>query len=222
MKSIQTGIIAASLAVGLLTLAPARIQAQPKALNLSLTATYQLPDTQNPAGTITTSTTKQVKFTSASILNLSSNKLGMSLKGYTLIYDPIANVVGATNKAVNGGDFQDFAAANILSIDTSGTQVQSGSVNSGTGKQSHTSTTYTVSTFDDGNGDAFTVDGLIKSTFSQPAPTATQTANGVTPNVTISISGTLIGYGTVSDGNGGSYTAVFSGSVSGGGSGPGS
>ena len=219
MKSIQTGIIATSLAVGLLTLAPARIQAQPKALTVALTATYQLPDVTSGADqNITTSSTKSVKFTSASILNLISNNLGMSLKGYTLIYDPFADAIGATNKTT--GDFQD--ASSIFSIDHSGTQVYSGSANSDTGKQSDTYTTYVVITFDDGNGNAFTVDGLIKSTYSQPAPTAAQSNAGVTPNATSSFSGTVIGFGTVVGSDGNTDTAVFTGSVSGGGSGQGS
>jgi hypothetical protein len=216
MKSKRTGIIATSLVLGLLTLAPAQIQAQPKALTVSLTATYQKPDVISGADqNITTSSTKSVKFTSASILNLISNNLGMSLKGYTLIYDPFANDIGATNKTT--GDFQD--ASSIFSIDTSGTQVYSGSANSDTGKQSETYTIYMVITFDDGNGNAFTVDGLIKETFSLPAPTAAQVNNGVTPNATISFSGTVNGYGTVFGSDQNADTAVFTGSVSGGGSG---
>jgi hypothetical protein len=79
-----------------------------------------------------------------------------------------------------------------------------------------------VITFDDGNGNAFTVDGLIKSTQSLPAPTASQTANGITPNETISFSGSVNGYGTVVGSDGNSDSAVFTGSVSGGGSGQGS
>ena len=200
-------------------MAPAQIQAQPKALSIALTATYQAPDTQNTAGTITTSATKSVKFTSASILNLIATNLSMAtVKGYSLIYDPIANDIGATNKTT--GDFQD--ASSICSIDTSGTQVHSGSANSDTGKQSETYTGYVVITFDDGNGNAFTVDGLIKSTQSLPAPTASQTANGITPNETISFSGSVNGYGTVVGSDGNSDSAVFTGSVSGGGSGQGS
>jgi hypothetical protein len=219
MKSTQTSIIATSLTVGLLTLAPARIQAQPKALTVSLTATYQLPDVTSGADqNITTSSTKSVKFTTASILNLISNNLGMSLKGYTLIYDPFANGIGVTNKTT--GDFQD--ASSFLTIDTSGSQVYSGSANSDTGRQGETYTTYVVITFDDGNGNAFTVDGLIKSTFSQPAPTAAQSNNGVTPNATTSFSGTVNGYGTVFGSDQSIDTAVFTGSVSGGGSGQGS
>lgn len=220
MKLIQTSMIATSLALGLLTLAPARLQAQPKALTVSLTATYQAPDVTSGADqNITKSSTKSVKFTSASILNLIAANLGMTtVKGYTLIYDPIANAIGATNKAT--GDFQD--ASSIFSINAPGTQVYSGSANSDTGQQSETYTTYVVITFDDGKGNAFTVDGLIKSTQSIPAPTAAQTANGVTPNETISFSGSVNGFGTVVDSSGNTDTAVFTGSVSGGGSGQGS
>ena len=74
-------------------------------------------------------------------------------------------------------------------------------------------------TFDDGKGNSFTVDGLFKVSISQPAPTASQTANSITPNETISFSGSVVGFGTVVDSSGNTDDAVFSGSVSGGGSG---
>ncbi len=214
MKSIQTGMIATSLAVGLLTLTPARILAQPTTtLNIALTATYQMPDTQNTAGTITTSTTKSVKFTSASILKLlaTAANSGTAFPTGSYLAQNSGSVEVVTDKQ------GDSTAISQLTIDTSGAQVYSGSANSDTGKQSRTATTYTVATFDDGNGNAFTVDGLIKSTDSLTAPDK----NG-NQKETLSLSGTMIGYGTVSDGNGGSYTAVFTGTVSGSGSGSGS
>ncbi len=58
-------------------MAPAQIQAQPKALSIALTATYQLPNKTNGAdGNITMSTTKAVSLTSKSILKLLATSLG--------------------------------------------------------------------------------------------------------------------------------------------------
>ena len=96
------------------------------------------PNPTGPDQNIQASVTKSVKFTSASILNLIATNMGFSPHGYTLIYDPIADELGATNKVTD--DFED--ASSILSIDNSGTSVSSGSSNSDTGqnKQSMTST----------------------------------------------------------------------------------
>ena len=218
MKLIR--IYAMFLAAGLLALAPSRAQAQAKPFTITLTATYQAaaPNPTGPNQNIQASVTKSVKFTSASILTLIAANQGYNPHGYALIFDPIADQLGATNKATD--DFQD--ASSIFNIDTSGTSVSSGSSNGDTGANKQSMTTYAVMTFDDGKGNSFTVDGLFKVSISQPAPTASQTANSITPNETISFSGSVIGFGTVVDSGGNTDDAVFSGSVSGGGSGQGS
>jgi hypothetical protein len=215
MKTIRTTVISL-LAVVSLTVATVRIQAQPKPLILSLTAVYQLPEVARGSDqNITISSTKQVKFTSDFLLDLIAANENFSPKGYILIYDPIADIVGTTNTTT--GDFE--ADSSLLSIDTSGIQVYSGSANSDTGRQSETYTTYVTVTFDDDNGNSFTVAGLVKSSQSVPALTAAQANQGITPNETISFSGNLSGYGTAIGSDGNSDTAVFSGSISGGGSG---
>lgn len=218
MKSFR--VYAILLTVALFTFATTRAHAQAKPLVISLTATYQAP-APAPTGadqSIQASVTKSVKFTSSSILALVATNVGFKASGYTLIYDPIANDVGATNKVT--GDFED--ASSLFTIDNSGTAVQTGSDNSDTGADKQSITQYSVLTFDDGNGNSFTVDGLIKITQNQPATPSTGTNAGNTPNETITFSGSVTGFGTVVDSSGNTDNAVFSGSVSGGGSGQGS
>jgi hypothetical protein len=198
------------LAAVLLALAPARVQAQPTTLNFTLTATYQQPDTMNTAGTTTTSTTKSVKWTPSSILALLTNSEGAAFpKGAYLAQDSgTIEVLGSGGYSTN--------VDSIVTFDTAGTEVYTGSVNSTTSQQSDVYTIYVTATFNDGNGNTFSVDGLLRETVSSAA----QDANGDPQTETISFSGTVAGYGSVLDKNGNIDTAVFSGSISGSGKGP--
>lgn len=207
-----------SLLVGLFLLATGTAEAQPKVLSISLTATYQASNVTSGANQdLTTSATKPFKLNSDTLITLIASNLGLSsAAGYKLIYDPIVGTIGLTNSATQ--NFQD--ASSLLSIETNGVSVQSGKSNSDTGAESETITAYTVITFNDGNGNAFTISGLVKEIVSQPAPTAAQTTNGITPNQTASLSGTVTGYGTVVVG-GNSNAAVFSGTIAGGATDPG-
>jgi hypothetical protein len=180
-------------------------------LSIALTATIQLPNkTSGADGDITTSTTKSVRFTSASILKLIATSLGTSVPSGSYLAQ-VGGSVEALNKAGESTNLSSYITIN----NTSGAAVVSGTANSATGKQNGSGTVYTVIKFNDGIGNAFTVDGLIRETISLTAKNANgdQTETGL-------FSGTVVGYGTVVDGQGNTDTAVFSGTIAGSGKGP--
>ncbi len=180
-------------------------------LSITLTATYQLPDkTSGAHGNITTGVTNAVSFTSKSILKLLATSLGSPFPSGACLAQE-GGSVEATNKAGYGTNLSAYITIN----NTSSAAVVSGSTDSATGKQNGSGMVYTVIKFNDGNGNAFTVDGLIKETISMTAWNAKgdQTETG-------SFSGDVAGYGTLVDSKGNKVTAVFSGTISGCGKGP--
>jgi hypothetical protein len=200
--------ILAVFAACLLTFAA---KAQPTTLNITLTATYQLPNvTSGPTGNITTSITKAAKITSDTLLRLIEIDTGESfVKGSYLAQD--GGNVEVLDQSGNSTDVSSYFTIN----NTSGALVGSGVSNSDTGKTSGGGLIYTIVAFDDGNGNAFTVDGLIRETVSETG----MNSNGVQIE-TGSYSGAVVGYGTVVDAQGNTDTAVFSGTFSGSGKGP--
>src|SRR5262249_42924435 len=154
--------------------------------------------------------TKMVRLTSSSILSLLGTNVfpsAAATKGYSLIYNPIDSTLGATNSKT--GDFIDLSST--LSIDTSGTSVNPGSINSATGKEGETYTIYAVISFDNGSGTAFSVSGLVKQTVTVATLTTAQLNNGDSPTETVSISGSFSGTGTIVGSDGSTDAAVFSG-----------
>jgi hypothetical protein len=210
MKTTNASFGIITLAIGVLTLTPARIHALPLPLDITLTATRQEPATTNLAGTIATSTTKLVPFTSAGILKLIETSLGSPFPSGTYLAQD-HGIAEALNKAGETTDLSSFISIN----NTNGTSVGSGSVNLDTGKTTALGAIYVVFKFNDGNGNTFAVDGVIKEVISLTAKDANgdQTETG-------SFSGTVAGYGTVADSHGNIAQAVFSGTVSGSGKGP--
>jgi hypothetical protein len=183
----------------------------PTTLSIALTATYQLPDkTSGVGGSITTSTTKAGSLTSKSILKLIETSLGTSFPNETYLAQD-GGIVEALDKA---GYCTNLSA--YITINTSGAAVVSGSTNSVTGKQNSSGAGYTIITFNDGKGNAFTVDGLVRETIS----TTAKNAKG-DQTETVMFSGTVDGYGTVVDGQGNTDAAVFSGTIAGSGKGTG-
>jgi hypothetical protein len=223
MNLIRTRVIAALLAMGLLTLAPVRTRAQTTTLSFALTATYQNPSpkqTTTDNGDVTTTSTLTAKLTSSTLQGLISTNLGISLTGYELIWDQNADVLGETNKA---GDFHDASSIITINTDASGSGEL---VTSGTSdtidqiSQSLSTTSDWNVTFDDGKGNSFNVSGLVKLTAGLAAPTKSQGTNGLPQTETINFSGSVAGFGTVVDKQGNTDAAVFSGTVSGTGKGP--
>lgn len=202
-------ILAAVCAAVCAALAPAPAFAQATTLNFALTATYQLPNRTNASGDITVSLTASVKWTPEHVLSLLTNSLGLTLpKGSYLAQDN-----GAVEIIIDNG-LDSTNVGSVLTFDTTGTEVVSGSANTTTGKQNQSYIIYAAATFDDGNGNTFNVDGLLRETVTLGA----QNGSG---NQTQSISffGNVAGYGTVVDKNSNTNAAVFSGTISGAGKG---
>jgi hypothetical protein len=209
-RTIRNGLASLCLTAILLTFASNRAQAQPTTLDFTLTGAYQLPNTVN-SGDITTSTTKTVRWTSATLVGFLTNALGNTLPKGSYLSQDSGNVSITVDKA---GDTTNVSA--FVTFDTAGTQVFTGSANSTTGQQSSIYTIYAAATFEDGNGNSFQVDGLIRETVlisAQAKTTGAQTE-------TITFSGSVAGTGTVLDDDGNADTAVFSGTISGSGKGP--
>jgi hypothetical protein len=185
----------------------------PTTLSIALTATYQLPDkTSGGGGSITTSTTKAGSLTSKSILKLIETSLGTSFPNGTYLAQD-GGIVEALDKAGYCTNLSVY-----MTINTSGAAVVSGSTNSVMGKQNSSGAGYTIIRFNDGKGNAFAVDGLVRETIS----TTAKNAKG-DQTETVMFSGTVDGYGTVVDGQGNTDAAVFSGTIAGSGKGtPGS
>jgi len=204
------------LAGALLSLAPAPLQAQVEAkVSFALTATYQMPDVVGgPAQNITKSTTKTLKLTSASLVNL----LSLPSKTYFILD------IGGGSSLTMGGVSSVDPTGNItdessyVTIDP-GDMVYTGSANSDTGTAGETYTVYMTVTIDDGKGNAGSVSGLVKVTDSLAALTTAQSNNGASATESVSFSGSLVGSGTVVDNKGNTDTAVFTGTVSGSGRG---
>jgi hypothetical protein len=217
MKSIKTGIFAVALALGLLTLAPARLQAQvPTKVTFALVATYQAPDVVSGVDqNITKSTTKTLKVTSASLVSL----LSLTPKSYfTLDIGGGSTLnVGTVSSVDPSGNVTDESSFITVTL---GDLVYSGSADSDKMTASETYTADLTITIDDGNGNAGTLEGLIKVTDSLAALTAAQNNNGLSATESVSFSGTVTGSGTVVGSDGNTDTAVFTGTVSGSGKGP--
>jgi hypothetical protein len=176
------------------------------ALNIALTATYQLPDKMSGAGgNITTGNTKAVSVTSKSILKLIATSLNTNFPTGTYLAEDNGIVEAVTQQ----GQTTNLSFYITINNASSGTVV-SGTVNSVTHQQNGSSLVYTIITFNDGHGNAFTVDGLIKETINLTA----QNANDAQTE-TASFSGNVAGYGTLVDSQGNKDKVVFSGTISG-------
>lgn len=198
------GILAITLALSV------NVQAQPTTVNVALTVTYELPSTTSGAdANITTSTTRSAKLNSATILKLIEIAQGSDFPAGTYLAQDADNAQ-ALDRAGASTDLSSYIS---VATGTAAT-VSSGTSNSDTGKASGTVTIYTVMSFDDGNGNSFTVAGLI---VNKASVTATD-ANG-NQTETISFSGNVAGFGTVVDSRGNTDNAVFSGTISGSGKG---
>lgn len=211
MKSIRIGIVAVALAFGSFRAVQAQptLPSIPTTLSITLTATYQAPDVTSTSGTTTTSSTKSVKVTSSSILSSLAKESGSAFpSGSYLAQDGNGNFEALTKSGTATA-----LQATTATIDFSGTQVYSGTVNSSTGQQTANFSIYAVITYDDGNGNSFTVDGLVKVTATVSAPDK----NG-NQKTAMSFSGSVAGSGAVIGSDGNSDTAVYSGTVSGTGS----
>jgi hypothetical protein len=208
MKSIRTRIIATALAVGLLTMAPARVQAQAMKVIVTLTATYQDPNPKQPPASnpnITPSDTKSGKITSVNMLSLLSASAGPFPSGSYLSYDLTSGAIGALDSK---GDFEDLSTAITITPDASGNGLLTSSSNEDPTDaiaQTITDIGDAQFTFTDGNGNSFTVSGILKATSSL----AKGDAAGDPQTETISFSGSVAGYGTYLGNN-----AVFTGTVS--------
>jgi hypothetical protein len=220
MKSIQTSMIATSLALGLLTLAPARIHAQPVKVLIALTVTYQDPNPKQPPASnpnIAPSDTKTAKLTSANILRLLAGSAGPFPSGSYLTYDSITGAIGAMDTG-NSNDFEDLSSYISVTPDASGNGPLTSSSNEDQSDPiawSIVQTADAVITFDDGSGNSFTISGVVKSTDSLAKLTTAQSNAGDAQTETVSFSGSVSGWGTYL-GN----KAVFTGTVSGSGKGP--
>lgn len=199
------------LAIAALTLVLANSgQAQPTTLSITLTATYQTPDKlSGPENSITTSTTKTVKITSPALLKLIAEETDSPFPNGSYLAQDAGNVE-ALDRAGYSTDLSPYFSIN----NSSATIVGSGTSNVGTGKTTVDGFIYTIIYFDDGNGNNFTVDGLIKGMVSQSATDA----NGNQIEIS-SFSGSVSGYGSVLDAQGNTDAAVFSGTFSGSGKG---
>jgi hypothetical protein len=209
-------------AAGLFWLAAGRVQAQPVTLSIALAATYQNANPKTSSNPdITLSSTSSEKFTTATIISaaIASSGTGGSSKGWSLIWDPSGNELGATNRA-DGGEFDDASTLLDISTDASGNSVTSGSSDpTDPIAQSLTTTSVWNITYDDGNGNTFDVSGLVKMTTSLNSLSTSQQNNGNSQTETISFSGSVSGWGTVLDKQGNTDNAVFTGSISGSGKG---
>jgi hypothetical protein len=186
---------------------PALVQTT-TSLNLVLTATYQLPALTN--GNLVTSVTKSAQFTSASILKLIETSGGTNFQSGTYLAQE-----GGTVEALNHSSEVANLSFFIVISNNSSAAVVSGMTNIETGKQNGSGLVYTVVRFNDGKGNTFAVDGIMRQTVSVSAKSASgsQTESGV-------ISTVVAGYGTVVDSEGRIDAAVFSGTISGSGKGP--
>jgi hypothetical protein len=180
-------------------------------LNIALTATLQLPGkTSGVNNSITTSTTTSATFNSASILKLIATSSGTPFSSGSYLAQNGGNVE-ALNKA---GETRSLSAYFTISNSTA-SMVFSGTANSLTGQESASGKVYTIFQFNDGKGNAFTVDGLMSETVSLTA----ENAEGIQTE-TAEFSGSVVGYGTVVDTQGNTDAAVFLGAISGSGKGP--
>jgi hypothetical protein len=188
--------------VSLIVLGSGKLLAQdfPVKLNVALTATYQLEDTTS--GNIAKLNTKSVRLTSQTLLSLVATNLGTNFPAGTALAVANDNVV-ALDKQGNQTDLSSFFTT------TNQTSVARGQANTQTGAGNAASTVYFTIHFDDGNGNSFTMDGLLKGTSTLSTPDAYNNQKE-----SLSVSGTLVGYGSV-NGN----DAVFSGTISGSGKG---
>jgi hypothetical protein len=182
----------------------------PTTLNVNLTATYQLPNTTNSTGIIVTSVTSSTTLTSASILRLIERSAGTDFpSGSHLAQD------GGTAEVINNAGVITNLSSYLVINDTSAPGLVSGITRTDTAKQSGSGLVYTVMSFNDGSGNAFTLDGLVRETISVSARSVggEQIESGV-------FSGSVVGYGTIVDSLGRIANAVFSGTISGTGNGP--
>jgi hypothetical protein len=209
MRNIRN-IATAMLMAAAFILGTGRTQAQPTTLNFNLTATYQLPDTNNAAGNLTISATKSVRWTSATLVSLLTNGLGASYPKGSYLAQDNGSVEVIMDKAGDSTNVDQFVTFN-----TGGTQVNAGTANSTTSQQSTVSLIYVTASFNDNAGNAFTVDGILRQTISISAVDA----NG-NQNESISFSGNVAGSGSVVDKNGNTDAAIFTGVISGAGKGP--
>jgi hypothetical protein len=210
LKFVPTSPVAAFMAAVLILLTPDQSRAQATTLDFTLTATYQQPNRTSSSGVDTISSTKTVKWKPDTILTLLTNSLGISLtKDSYLAQD------NNTVEIIIDNGLDDTNVSSLVSFNTSGTQVGSGTVNGNTAAQSSASVIYATATFNDNNGNTFNVSGLLHETVTL---TARDSSGNQTE--TISFSGSVTGYGTVVDSDKISQPAVFSGVVSGAGKGP--
>ena len=202
MKSSKQTLAAVAF-VSLMVLSSGKLLAQdvPVKINIALTATYQL-DSGDPVGNVSKFNTKSVRVTSQTLLSLVATNLETTFPAGTSLA-VVGDSIVALDKEGNQTDLSSFFTT------TDQTSVAKGQENTETGASSATSTAYISLHFDDGNGNSFTIDGLIKGTSSLTA----MDSNGNQKKSTTA-SGTLAGYGTVFYND-----AVFSGTVSGSGKG---
>ncbi len=165
--------LVSTLTIAVLAFSAVEMQAQDPAadviasLSISATAQYQVDPPVSDTSSITKHTIKTVKL---NLLALMATNLEMNvkdLKGYSLV------LMGGTptlyKKATKTTDADSIDVSSMLSIDPSGTTINSGQEDSATGATSSTASTYTTITFDDGLGNAFTLTGIAKITSSVSA-----------------------------------------------------
>ena len=200
MKRFTVNGFVSVLAIGLLLLATANLDAQdvPLTVSIQLTATVQGPDDSgNPIDHIKTTT---VTWTTQSLLKLAATASGTNFPtGARLV------VTNDTFLVVDklGNTVEDLTAAGYFSTDHGNNYVLSGQMNNNTGQASWKAAEIAFISFDDGNGNSFDLVGLRKTTAS-----ITATDRNSNQKETLSATITLVGEGQV-----GGNDAVFSGTA---------
>jgi len=216
IRNEKNSITIAFLAAGLLAFAAVKADAQGSSsdvtmpMKFAITATYQADDVSSDTSPVTKHVTKTVKWTNQSLLALmaTNGNGGVAFPKGSSIEFSAGSFLVLTDKQ---GDTTDVSS--MLSVDNSGASVYTGQDNSDTSAFNYATSQYVTVSFDDGNGNSFTLTGMAKITSSATASTDKNGNSVAKVKEAYAVSFSGAGYGSV-----GGNQAVFTGTASGSGS----